>query len=95
MKKVPLVMILSAAITFAGIFAKPYSQILCACLIFGGLILFFGTMVRQILHRGGKVCPNFGQRIYVTAAQMRQTINGMIGCPKCSALVRVDHVSPR
>ncbi len=79
----------------AGVLVKPASRIACICLIFGGLIIALGSIGYWALTQTEKRCLACGQRIYVSVGQHDRVRSGMIACPRCGALVRVDHVSPR
>ena len=94
MKKCLPLMLLSVLTIGAGFLLKPYSGRLCICLVLGGLMGFFLVSGIALLDQA-KRCPACGQRIYLNAAQTNRVRSGMIPCPRCGTLVRVDHVSPR
>lgn len=79
----------------AGVFLKPVSKLACVCLIFAGLIALFTVLGYAALVRMPKRCPACGQQIHVSPGQHSRIHNGMIACPRCGVLVRVDHVTPR
>lgn len=64
------------------------------CLILLGVILTLGSLAYWALIQTEKRCLACGQRIYLNAAQMGRVRSGLTPCPRCGALVRVDHVSP-
>lgn len=91
MKKTSMVLLFSAGGVLIGLLSKPYSKMICFCLVLGGLITFLGELSLAALNQIGKRCPNCGTKLYVTAAKLREVHHGFFPCPKCGALVRVDH----
>lgn len=95
MKKTIWLLAASVIAIVAGVFLKPISQIACFCLIIGGLITLFAVLGNLALTRMPKRCPACGQQIYVSPSQHSRIRSGMIPCPRCGVLVRVDHVTHR
>lgn len=95
MKKIHVSMLLSVLAVIAGVLLKPVSRFVCGCLVIGGLISFFILLACWALTQTEKRCPACGQRIHVSIGQHGRVRSGLIPCPRCGALVRVDHVTPR
>ena len=95
MKKTIWLLAASVIAIVAGVLLKPVSQLACFCLIIGGLIALFTVLGYWALVRMPKRCPACGQQIYVHPGQHSRIQSGMIPCPRCGVLVRVDHVTRR
>lgn len=95
MKKTLPFVIIGILATAAGIWLKPVSRMACICLVIGGITIVLGSVGYWALTQMEKRCPACGQQIHIGSGQYNRVHSGMIACPRCGALVRVDHVTPR
>lgn len=95
MKKMIPLLALSLIAFVAGVLLKPVSKLLCGALTFGGLMLLLMVLGYLALTKTAKRCPVCGQLIHVSPGQYNRVRTGMIACPRCGVLVRVDHVTRR
>ena len=76
---------------FAGILMKDHSKLFALILIVIGIIVLFTVFLSNIMKHADK-CPKCGTILYRSVRMYREKRDGLIQCPKCESLVRVEEI---
>lgn len=76
---------------FAGILMKDISKLLALILIVSGIVALLAVFLSNCMKHADK-CPKCGTILYRSARLYRKKRDGLIRCPKCESLVRVEEV---